>query len=407
MLTVGEDTGGKSLTGYLNKSCIEHGNNWVEPVIGLKNKSSSHFSFNQDEDVWWFLWFGQCSCFWIQIWSDLFLLCFTTVPEWPCLPRVFVILSMANRIPIPSWKCLPLWAVFSCSKVTTSSCVHQVQPSRDCWKAIRFSVPFKFLRRSPIKWFYNEETGRQRLINLNAWTQLKDSGGGYRTRFAGQPMLRPITPRCDSAMHLFYREGETEAASWVGTFASPCSSKTALRRNSDTQLEEVKMMPAGQQQWSATCRCPICGRLRLHSFMLPCHHSLCEKCGGCGAGRGHRTSSSSSARCATARTACPTATRCSCPRTICAAASPKRRQAARLPQVAAPAAPAGPIVCGSAAASALPTSAASPAASICATSASRLFHSGRGHAGPRVRGSTSPTGDRRTKICIHHPSNAS
>lgn len=38
------------------------------------------------------------------------------------------------------------------------------------------------------------------------------------------------------------------------------------------------MMPTANSNLVSHLSCPICGRLRLHSFMLPCHHSLCEKC---------------------------------------------------------------------------------------------------------------------------------
>ncbi|XP_011916668.1 PREDICTED: tripartite motif-containing protein 42 [Cercocebus atys] len=56
------------------------------------------------------------------------------------------------------------------------------------------------------------------------------------------------------------------------------SSKTALRiGSSDTQLDEVKSVPA-KSHLVNHLNCPMCSRLRLHSFMLPCHHSLCEKC---------------------------------------------------------------------------------------------------------------------------------
>lgn len=61
-------------------------------------------------------------------------------------------------------------------------------------------------------------------------------------------------------------------------FALPFSSKTALHiGSSDTQLEEPKSMPASSHLVSHLT-CPMCNRLRLHSFMLPCNHSLCEKC---------------------------------------------------------------------------------------------------------------------------------
>lgn len=56
------------------------------------------------------------------------------------------------------------------------------------------------------------------------------------------------------------------------------SSKTALRvGSSDTQLDEPKTMPASSHLVNHLT-CPMCNRLRLHSFMLPCNHSLCEKC---------------------------------------------------------------------------------------------------------------------------------
>ncbi|KAI5929042.1 Tripartite motif-containing protein 42 [Manis javanica] len=56
------------------------------------------------------------------------------------------------------------------------------------------------------------------------------------------------------------------------------SSKTALRiRSSNTQVEDVKTMPVSSHLVHHLS-CPRCNRLRLHSFMLPCHHSLCEKC---------------------------------------------------------------------------------------------------------------------------------
>uniref|UniRef100_A0A2K6M3M6 Tripartite motif containing 42 n=1 Tax=Rhinopithecus bieti TaxID=61621 RepID=A0A2K6M3M6_RHIBE len=56
------------------------------------------------------------------------------------------------------------------------------------------------------------------------------------------------------------------------------SSKTALRiGSSDTQLDEVKSVPATSHLVNHL-NCPMCNRLRLHSFMLPCNHSLCEKC---------------------------------------------------------------------------------------------------------------------------------
>lgn len=60
--------------------------------------------------------------------------------------------------------------------------------------------------------------------------------------------------------------------------ASPSSSKTALRiGSSDTQVDEVKTMPANSNLVHHLS-CPLCNRLHLHSFMLPCNHSLCEKC---------------------------------------------------------------------------------------------------------------------------------
>ncbi|XP_055978050.1 tripartite motif-containing protein 42 [Sorex fumeus] len=57
------------------------------------------------------------------------------------------------------------------------------------------------------------------------------------------------------------------------------SSKTALHfgTDSDCQLPEVKTIPK-DSQLVAHLLCPLCNRLRLHSFMLPCHHSLCGKC---------------------------------------------------------------------------------------------------------------------------------
>lgn len=56
------------------------------------------------------------------------------------------------------------------------------------------------------------------------------------------------------------------------------SSKTALRvGSSDTQLDEPKTTPASSHLVNHLT-CPMCNRLRLHSFMLPCNHSLCEKC---------------------------------------------------------------------------------------------------------------------------------
>ncbi|KAL6038184.1 hypothetical protein STEG23_030952, partial [Scotinomys teguina] len=56
------------------------------------------------------------------------------------------------------------------------------------------------------------------------------------------------------------------------------SSKTALRLgSSETQLEEPKSMSANSHLVNHLS-CPLCNRLRLHSFMLPCNHSLCEKC---------------------------------------------------------------------------------------------------------------------------------
>ncbi|XP_032265092.1 tripartite motif-containing protein 42 [Phoca vitulina] len=56
------------------------------------------------------------------------------------------------------------------------------------------------------------------------------------------------------------------------------SSKTALRiGSSDTQVDEVKATPANSNLVDHLS-CPMCSRLRLHSFMLPCNHSLCEKC---------------------------------------------------------------------------------------------------------------------------------
>uniref|UniRef100_Q8IWZ5-2 Isoform 2 of Tripartite motif-containing protein 42 n=1 Tax=Homo sapiens TaxID=9606 RepID=Q8IWZ5-2 len=56
------------------------------------------------------------------------------------------------------------------------------------------------------------------------------------------------------------------------------SSKTALRTgSSDTQVDEVKSIPANSHLVNHL-NCPMCSRLRLHSFMLPCNHSLCEKC---------------------------------------------------------------------------------------------------------------------------------
>ncbi|XP_060060099.1 tripartite motif-containing protein 42 isoform X2 [Erinaceus europaeus] len=57
------------------------------------------------------------------------------------------------------------------------------------------------------------------------------------------------------------------------------SSKTMLRigGSSDTQLDDPKSMASGGQLLEHLS-CPLCHRLRLHSFMLPCHHSLCEKC---------------------------------------------------------------------------------------------------------------------------------
>ena len=61
-------------------------------------------------------------------------------------------------------------------------------------------------------------------------------------------------------------------------FAFPFSSKTALRiGSSDTQVDEVKTMPTSSHL-VGHLSCPMCSQLRLHSFMLPCNHSLCEKC---------------------------------------------------------------------------------------------------------------------------------
>lgn len=62
-------------------------------------------------------------------------------------------------------------------------------------------------------------------------------------------------------------------------FASPFSSKSALHFGSSTEchVDEVKSIPKDSQLVSHLL-CPQCNRLRLHSFMLPCHHSLCGKC---------------------------------------------------------------------------------------------------------------------------------
>ncbi|KAK2498039.1 hypothetical protein MC885_017950 [Smutsia gigantea] len=55
-------------------------------------------------------------------------------------------------------------------------------------------------------------------------------------------------------------------------------SKTALRiRSRDTRVEDVKAMPVSSYLVHRLS-CPACNWLCLHSFMLPCHHSLCEQC---------------------------------------------------------------------------------------------------------------------------------
>ncbi|XP_036286406.1 tripartite motif-containing protein 42 [Pipistrellus kuhlii] len=57
------------------------------------------------------------------------------------------------------------------------------------------------------------------------------------------------------------------------------NSKTALRiGSSDTQVEETKAVGSGKGHLIDHLLCPMCNRLRMHSFMLPCNHSLCEKC---------------------------------------------------------------------------------------------------------------------------------
>ncbi|KAM4821603.1 tripartite motif-containing protein 42 isoform 2-T2 [Thomomys bottae] len=64
----------------------------------------------------------------------------------------------------------------------------------------------------------------------------------------------------------------------VGGLLCTGSSKVALRvGSSDTQVDEVKSMPPNCNL-TDHLTCPQCHRLRLHSFMLPCNHSLCEKC---------------------------------------------------------------------------------------------------------------------------------
>ncbi|EHA98976.1 Tripartite motif-containing protein 42 [Heterocephalus glaber] len=56
------------------------------------------------------------------------------------------------------------------------------------------------------------------------------------------------------------------------------SSKTTLHvGSSDTQVDNLKSIPANSHLVDHLS-CPMCNRLRLHSFMLPCNHSLCEKC---------------------------------------------------------------------------------------------------------------------------------
>ncbi|KAI5135964.1 Tripartite Motif-Containing Protein 42 [Manis pentadactyla] len=58
----------------------------------------------------------------------------------------------------------------------------------------------------------------------------------------------------------------------------PPFSKTALSiRSSNTQVEDVKSLPVSSHLVHHLS-CPMCNRLRLHSFTLPCHHSLHEKC---------------------------------------------------------------------------------------------------------------------------------
>lgn len=83
-------------------------------------------------------------------------------------------------------------------------------------------------------------------------------------------------------MHLFLPRGETEAASWVGTFASPCAQNGAAHREQRHAVGGGEDDADGQQQSGRPPVVPhLGGRLRLHSFMLPCHHSLWSAQCGC------------------------------------------------------------------------------------------------------------------------------
>ncbi|XP_006900404.1 PREDICTED: tripartite motif-containing protein 42 [Elephantulus edwardii] len=57
------------------------------------------------------------------------------------------------------------------------------------------------------------------------------------------------------------------------------SSKTELRiGGDDSPVDDVTKQVPGKSNLVDHLSCPMCNRLRLHSFMLPCNHCLCEKC---------------------------------------------------------------------------------------------------------------------------------
>ena len=60
-----------------------------------------------------------------------------------------VILSMANRIPIPSSKCLPLWAVFLLLRNNNKQLHIRYSIPRTAQRPSRYSVPFPFSQEAP------------------------------------------------------------------------------------------------------------------------------------------------------------------------------------------------------------------------------------------------------------------
>ena len=114
---------GKSPIGYLNKSCIEDGNNRVEPVIGLKKKAAVT-AFNQDR-----------GCLVIFVVWTMFLLLSSNMRKW----FVSALLHHSPRMALsavgvlwyylwptefqyPAESACPSGLFFSCSKIT-SSCI--------------------------------------------------------------------------------------------------------------------------------------------------------------------------------------------------------------------------------------------------------------------------------------------